>query len=94
MGSMEGMVALVVVFWVAVSTLIAAAILKWLWNTTLPELFGFKTMRYWQAFRLLIIAQLLFGPAFVQLTSPPSRAAFPTMSAGEQFENEQRRANG
>lgn len=83
MGSMEVMVAIFIAFWVVVSTFIAAAVLKWLWNITLPELFGFKSVRYWQAFRLLVIAQLIFGPAFFKLTSPPSRSVFPMMSAME-----------
>lgn len=74
-------VLLVVVVWVVVSTFIAAAVLRWLWNITLPELFGFKTLRYWQAFRLLIIVQLLFGPAYFSLTSPPVRSPPFSMSA-------------
>lgn len=40
---------------------IAAALLQWLWNITLPDLFGFKSVQYWQAFRLLLIASILFG---------------------------------
>lgn len=40
---------------------IAAALLQWLWNMTLPEVLGLKSVRYWQAFRLLLIAGLLFG---------------------------------
>ena len=45
----------------AVWILIIPALLKWLWNMTIPELFGLKELRYWQAFRLLIIASLLTG---------------------------------
>ncbi|MDO9536259.1 MAG: hypothetical protein Q7J85_13270 [Bacillota bacterium] len=37
------------------------ALLQWLWNITIPEVFGLKSVSYWQAFRLLIIAALLFG---------------------------------
>ena len=36
-------------------------ILKALWNSTLPELFGFKTITTWQAIKLLFIASLIFG---------------------------------
>jgi hypothetical protein len=37
------------------------ALFQFLWNTTVPEIFGLKTLRYWQAFRLLLMAELLFG---------------------------------
>ena len=37
------------------------ALLMWLWNTTMPDLFGWSRLRYWQAFRLELIAALLFG---------------------------------
>lgn len=40
---------------------LAAALLQWLWNMTLPELFGVSAIRYWQSFRLLLIASILFG---------------------------------
>jgi len=39
---------------------IVPAILQWLWNITIPELFGLKEIRYWQAFRLIIICKILF----------------------------------
>ena len=39
------------------------ALFQWLWNITIPELFGLKHVRYWQAFRLLLIAQVMFGSA-------------------------------
>lgn len=37
------------------------ALLQWLWNITMPDVFGLKTITYWQALRLLIIAIILFG---------------------------------
>jgi hypothetical protein len=46
---------------------IVPALLQWLWNMTIPELFGSKEIRYWQAFRLIIICQLLFGTTSVPL---------------------------
>jgi hypothetical protein len=36
-------------------------LLKWLWNITMPALFQLKQVTYWQAFRLMIIAAILFG---------------------------------
>lgn len=40
---------------------ITPAILKWLWNITMPQVFNLREINYWQAFRLFIIASILFG---------------------------------
>lgn len=32
-----------------------------LWNITIPEIFGVKSLTYGMAFRILIIARILFG---------------------------------
>ena len=40
---------------------LAAAILKWLWNITMTQVFNLKEITYWQAFRLLLIAGIIFG---------------------------------
>ena len=40
---------------------VATYVFHWLWNTTMPEVFGLKRITFWQAFRLLLIATLLFG---------------------------------
>jgi len=40
---------------------VATALFRWLWNITMPEVFGLKRITYWQAFRLLILAGMLFG---------------------------------
>lgn len=34
---------------------------RWLWNITMPEVFGVKSLTFWQAFRILILAAILFG---------------------------------
>ncbi|WP_146039100.1 hypothetical protein [Sulfobacillus sp. hq2] len=49
------------VFLVAVVVFGIPALLMWLWNLTLPDLFGWPRLRYWQAFRLELICGLLFG---------------------------------
>ena len=36
--------------------------LMWLWNSTLPELFGFPVINAWMAFKLSLLAGLLFQP--------------------------------
>ena len=40
---------------------LVAWLLQWLWNITMPQVFGLKEITYWQAFRLLIIAAILLG---------------------------------
>lgn len=40
---------------------LVVALLQWLWNITMPDVFALKSITYWQAFRLLIIAAILFG---------------------------------
>jgi hypothetical protein len=40
---------------------IAGYILQLLWNSTIPEVFGLRTITTWQAIKLLLIALLLFG---------------------------------
>lgn len=47
---------------VAIMLFAIPILLQWLWNMTIPELFGLKALTYWQAFRLLLISGLLFGP--------------------------------
>ncbi|MGE5449785.1 MAG: hypothetical protein ACM3PA_00205 [Methanomassiliicoccales archaeon] len=37
------------------------ALLQWLWNLTMPQVFNLKAIEFWQAFRLLLIAAILFG---------------------------------
>ena len=34
---------------------------RWLWNITVPDVFGVKSLTFWQAFRILILASILFG---------------------------------
>ena len=34
---------------------------RWLWNTTMPDVFGVKSLTFWQAFRILLLASILFG---------------------------------
>lgn len=41
------------------------ALFQYLWNTTMPEVFGLRVIGFWQAFRLLLLSALLTGGAFV-----------------------------
>jgi len=40
---------------------IVTLIFRWLWNITVPDVFGLKTLTFWQAFRILLLAAILFG---------------------------------
>ena len=43
--------------------LLVSAILRWLWNMTVPDVFGSKNITYLQALRILIISAILFHGA-------------------------------
>ncbi len=43
---------------------LTSAILMWLWNITIPRIFNVREITFWEAFRLIIIAGILFGEGF------------------------------
>ncbi|MDN5276863.1 MAG: hypothetical protein PWR01_828 [Clostridiales bacterium] len=45
-----------------------SALLQWLWNITITRIFGVREITYWEAFRLLIITEILFGGRSLGLT--------------------------
>jgi uncharacterized membrane protein len=38
---------------------------QYLWNITMPEVFGLKQITYWQGFRLLLLSAMMFGGCWV-----------------------------
>jgi len=40
---------------------IITLIFRWLWNTTMPDVFGLKSLSFGQSFKILLIASMLFG---------------------------------
>ena len=40
---------------------IITLIFRWLWNTTMPDVFGVKSLTFGQAFNTLLISSMLFG---------------------------------
>ena len=52
---------LLLIVLIIVLFLILIGIFKWLWNITMPQVFNLKRITYGQAFRLLLIAGILFG---------------------------------
>lgn len=49
----------VIVLAFALSLLLAFPV-KWLWNATLPELFGFKEIGVWMAWKITFLCSMLF----------------------------------
>ncbi len=58
-GGMVGVVVGLIIGSVALAIL--ALILRWLWNSTLPDLFGVKPVTTWQAVKIMLISSMLFG---------------------------------
>jgi hypothetical protein len=64
------MVLVGLVFFVVLAVTLVAigvAVFQWLWNATMPDVFGLKTLHYWQAFRLLLLASLLTSGFWIRL---------------------------
>jgi hypothetical protein len=40
---------------------IITLIFRWLWNTTMPEVFGVKSLTFVQALKIMLISAMLFG---------------------------------
>ncbi|MDX1698832.1 MAG: hypothetical protein R3308_11120 [Thiohalobacterales bacterium] len=40
---------------------ILVVIFRWLWNSTLPDVFGVREVTFWQAFKIMLLAGILFG---------------------------------
>lgn len=36
-------------------------IFKWIWNWTMPQVFGVGSVTFWQAIGILVLASILFG---------------------------------
>ena len=55
-----GIVGLVVV------TFLGGIIIQWLWNWLMPQLFGLRSITFWQAWGLLALCRILFGGMHVK----------------------------
>ena len=60
---MEGQVAGAVLGIAIAAVLIAifVFIFRWLWNSTMPDVFGAKELSFGQSLKILILASILFG---------------------------------
>jgi len=46
---------------ISIAYAVLSAIVMWLWNNTLPDLFGLNKVTFWQSVRLLLLVGILFG---------------------------------
>ena len=46
---------------VAVSFVVFVLVFRWIWNRTVPAVFGLKEITFWQAVGILILASILTG---------------------------------
>ena len=56
---LTGAIAGVIIGLILVAILVV--IFRWLWNSTLPEVFGIREVSFWQAFKIMLLAGILFG---------------------------------
>jgi hypothetical protein len=50
----------IIILW-AFLIFVFSALLMWLWNITITRIFGLREITFWEAFRLILIAGILFG---------------------------------
>jgi hypothetical protein len=41
--------------------IVSIGFFMWLWNITMPDVFGLKKITFWQSMRLLLLSAMLFG---------------------------------
>ena len=59
-------------------------VFRWLWNTTMPEVFGLKQVSFGQALKILILAGILFGGhRVVEVPQELSSSAAPDAVQGQ-----------
>lgn len=48
--------------------LLGTTMFQWLWNITMPDVFGLRQIRFWVALRLLIVSGFLTSGTWIRLT--------------------------
>ena len=82
---MEGQIvgALVGIAIALVLIAVFVVIFRWLWNSTMPEVFGVKELSFGQSLKILILAGILFGGhKVVEVPQEMSAEPAPTAQAG------------
>ena len=49
---------------IVLGIILLVALLQYLWNILIPDIFGVKAITYWQAFGLFVLSRILFGRGF------------------------------
>ena len=44
-----------------ISLVVFVLVFRWIWNHTMPAVFGLKQITFWQAVGILVLSKLLFG---------------------------------
>ena len=68
---------------VVVSFVVFVLVFRWIWNHTVPAVFGLKEITFWQALGILILASILTGGHRVistDITNLPKRVGAVTAS--------------
>jgi succinate dehydrogenase hydrophobic anchor subunit len=63
---------------VLVSFVVFVLVFRWIWNRTVPAVFGLKEITFWQAVGILILASILTGGH--RIVSTDVTASFPKRS--------------
>ena len=58
-GTLVGIAVGIIIALVLIAILVV--IFRWLWNSTMPDVFDVKQLTFGQAFKILILASILFG---------------------------------
>jgi hypothetical protein len=70
---------------VLIGFVVFVLIFRWIWNRTVPAVFGLKQITFWQAVGILILASILTGGHRIVSTditsSLPKRAEAPAAAA-------------
>ncbi|PUV26108.1 hypothetical protein [Sphingobacterium athyrii] len=57
---------------IIIGVFLLVALLQYLWNTLMCDIFNLKAISYWQAFGLFVLSRILFGRGF----GKPGRGGF------------------
>jgi len=76
---------------IIIGVFLLVALLQYLWNTLMCDIFSLKAITYWQAFGLFVLSRILFGRGF----GKPGRGGFrknfpPDMGHHEDLSEEER----
>ncbi|WP_313410791.1 hypothetical protein [Sphingobacterium multivorum] len=76
---------------IIVGVFLLVALLQYLWNTLMVDIFNLKAITYWQALGLFVLSKILFGRGFGKPEGGRFRRDFPPqMEKGEDLSDEER----